>query len=334
MRKEKRFNKLKKILLTVMSVMLLVFSMPIKSEATILADFVDLLLNIPDGIMWIGNRFIAERLSSESREKINIDGVDFGGGDEGYINNFYVTPYDIFTAGQYRYYIDSNSRDMIVYENLPIFYANFFKADNDELNEYEKDLRHMNSENGEVERGVIEEWSVDFDGDTYLDTSGGTNSASVLRPIISNAYRYLRNLAIVLMMVVLLYIGIRIMISSVASEQSKYKQMIVDWLVGLALLFIMHYIMSFILNFNDVIISMLKNDEAGSYYISFPALGFQAQAGNGLNEEWYEMFDDHNDKMFINEHLDIPGNAVEGKWQESFWYTVTGGVLGEERSRV
>lgn len=68
---------------------------------------------------------------------------------------------------------------------------------------------------------------------------------SVLKPIISGWYYRLLVLATVAMLSVLLYIGIRITISSVATQKAKYKQMLSDWFVGMILLYTMHFIMIF-----------------------------------------------------------------------------------------
>jgi len=54
-------------------------------------------------------------------------------------------------------------------------------------------------------------------------------------------------------MVILLYIGIRIMLCGIASEKAKYKNMLADWLVAICLVFIMHYIMVFSINVVDEI---------------------------------------------------------------------------------
>ena len=62
---------------------------------------------------------------------------------------------------------------------------------------------------------------------------------------ISRGYFILRMIAIVGMMSVLVYVGIRILLSSTSSQKAKYKQMLGDWLVGMVLLFTMHYIMIF-----------------------------------------------------------------------------------------
>lgn len=82
------------------------------------------------------------------------------------------------------------------------------------------------------------------------------NSRSIaiaLHSTIANWYIALRNLAIVALLSVLLYVGIRMVISSTASDKAKYKQMIFDWLIALCILFFLHYIMSFILTVTGMV---------------------------------------------------------------------------------
>lgn len=69
--------------------------------------------------------------------------------------------------------------------------------------------------------------------------------ARELSKYIAGWYKTLRNLALVILLSILVYVGIRIMLSSVASDKAKYKQMLMDWVVAVCLLFLMHYIMSF-----------------------------------------------------------------------------------------
>lgn len=71
------------------------------------------------------------------------------------------------------------------------------------------------------------------------------STALVLQPTISAWYYALRNLAIVALLSILVYTGIRIIISSSADDKAKYKQRLMDWLVAMCLLFFMHYIMAF-----------------------------------------------------------------------------------------
>lgn len=72
-----------------------------------------------------------------------------------------------------------------------------------------------------------------------------------LSPTIAKWYYAIRNFVLIAMMVILLYIGIRIMLSGISSEKAKYKNMLMDWLVAICLVFIMHYIMVFAMNLVD-----------------------------------------------------------------------------------
>ena len=62
---------------------------------------------------------------------------------------------------------------------------------------------------------------------------------------ISDWYATLRLIAIVGMMSVLVYMGIRILLSSTAESAAKYKKMMWDWVVATFLIFTMQYIMVF-----------------------------------------------------------------------------------------
>lgn len=71
------------------------------------------------------------------------------------------------------------------------------------------------------------------------------STAEELRSTISNWYTILRDISLVALLSVLVYIGIRIIISSTSNDKAKYKQMLMDWIVAICLLFVMQYIMAF-----------------------------------------------------------------------------------------
>ena len=79
------------------------------------------------------------------------------------------------------------------------------------------------------------------------------SSAATLAPIISKWYKALRLISIVGLMTVLVYISIRMIISSTAKETAKYKKMFLDWLIAMCLIFILHYIMVFLMQMNEYI---------------------------------------------------------------------------------
>ena len=86
---------------------------------------------------------------------------------------------------------------------------------------------------------------TDENGNEIKVTTSKQNLGADLSNTIARWYVGIRNIALVLMMIVLLYIGIRMALSTLANDKAKYKQMLYDWLIGIMLLFLMHYIMAF-----------------------------------------------------------------------------------------
>ena len=85
------------------------------------------------------------------------------------------------------------------------------------------------------------------------------NSAQDLKETVSKWYYIIRNIAIIGMIPVLLYVGIRILLTSIASEKAKYKQMLSDWLIAICLIFLMQYIMVFANSFVESITKILSS---------------------------------------------------------------------------
>ena len=71
------------------------------------------------------------------------------------------------------------------------------------------------------------------------------SSAAILQSLVAKWYKAFRRIALVCLLSALVYIGIRIVLSSSsAQEKAKYKKMLKDWLTALCLLFMLHYIMN------------------------------------------------------------------------------------------
>ena len=85
------------------------------------------------------------------------------------------------------------------------------------------------------------------------DTQNDKSIAKQLQSTISSWYNALRNLVIVGLLSILVYVGIRMMITSVASDKAKYKQIFMDWLIALCLVFFLHYIMNFTMTITQMI---------------------------------------------------------------------------------
>lgn len=93
-----------------------------------------------------------------------------------------------------------------------------------------------------------------FDDASDKDT---INGRTALRDTISGWYTVLRTFSIVALLSVLVYVGIRMIISTVAQDKAKYKVMFKDWLVALCLLIAMHYIMIAILDMSSMVVDAI-----------------------------------------------------------------------------
>lgn len=134
-----------------------------------------------------------------------------------------------------------------------------------------------------------------FDTDDVNNEIGGENMSTVtqLKSTVSGWYITLRNIAVVGLLSVLIYIGIRIIISTSNSDKAKYKQFFMDWVIALCLIFFMHYIMSFIMTVTDSVIAMMASDqgEDGSYQAKEVLVQFEnANDGNETERYMYTSF--------------------------------------------
>ena len=85
-----------------------------------------------------------------------------------------------------------------------------------------------------------------------------------IRQNIAQWYYALRNLAIVILLAILVYVGIRMTLTTVAEEEAKYKKMLTDWIISFILIFILHYIIIFTLQINDGLVDVFKNSLANN----------------------------------------------------------------------
>lgn len=100
----------------------------------------------------------------------------------------------------------------------------------------------------QINEDVLLEYSYTATPISYVNsTETGKTKVSLsydLQQTISKWYKALRTIALVGLLSVLVYVGIRIIISSTGQEKAKYKKMIGDWLAAICILFVLHYIMA------------------------------------------------------------------------------------------
>lgn len=96
-------------------------------------------------------------------------------------------------------------------------------------------------------------------GDHQQSLSGSDNPIRSLKQSVANWYMTLRTMAIIVLLCVLIYIGIRMVMASSPETKSNYKKVLVNWVVSLAMVFLLHYIILIALNINNVFVDMISS---------------------------------------------------------------------------
>lgn len=180
---------------------------------------------------------------SESFEKLDDLKITFYLMTDGYYNDILVT----YLSPLYQMRDDTNSTLM----------------DKNEKAEFDELINKINNifiDDGDQVFKVLKNSQLPMKTETYTEEAFVEKStAGVLRTTVSAWYVTLRNIALVALLSVLVYIGIRITLSSVANDKAKYKQMLIDWVVAICLVLLMHYIMSFSVYITSKITDMLTS---------------------------------------------------------------------------
>ncbi len=146
--------------------------------------------------------------------------------DDFYLPMFNISPQEIFA------------------NRIPLLDVNFISP-----NQY---IYYSYDDNG----NLVSAPALNSQGEEYVSI------AQELQPTISKWYTALRNMVLVGLMVVLLYIGIRIVISSTSKEAAKYKENLQNWIVAVLIVVFMHYIMAFALTITEEFTSILNSANA------------------------------------------------------------------------
>lgn len=81
----------------------------------------------------------------------------------------------------------------------------------------------------------------------------------MIQSALRNLYSTILTLAVAFFGIVVMITAIKLVASTIASEKAKYKQAIVDWLVGFIMLFCIHYAISFIFYLNEQLVEVASN---------------------------------------------------------------------------
>ncbi len=91
----------------------------------------------------------------------------------------------------------------------------------------------------------------------FFDIGTEENFVNSMRTSVASWYYVMRILASAILLVILIYVGIRMAISTIASDRAMYKKMLVDWVASIALIFVLQYIIIFTVNVNNAIVKVI-----------------------------------------------------------------------------
>lgn len=166
---------------------------------------------------------------------------------------------------------------------------------------------------------IFETASVEYDTNKTEQETDADKIAKndEIVPIIRNAvakwYYILRLIAIAFMLLVLIFVGIKMALSTVASEKAVYKQMLIDWVAGMIIVFTIHYIMISIFAINDAIVNGLQALLAGN---------------NEIQLEEYQYGLDENGKVESKTFNEMETTLYESARTRAYSLSLTDGFTG------
>ena len=129
--------------------------------------------------------------------------------------------------------------------------------------------------------GNYDFFNIDF-MDLPDDNATNRSGYQLFKLAMIDGYHLTRNLSIAISLLVLIYVGIRMAISTLAIDKAKYKKMFFNWVVSLFIIAIMDFIIifiSFLLNIalgivRDLATVLQINDiESSIYHLAMSSLG-------------------------------------------------------------
>lgn len=90
----------------------------------------------------------------------------------------------------------------------------------------------------------------------------GLNVIQTLRDSITIWYYIFRYIVIIGMLLTLIYLGVRMAITTIAEDKAKYKKLLVDWLISFIIIFVIHYYIIFVVIGNDFLLGIFEDQIA------------------------------------------------------------------------
>lgn len=124
--------------------------------------------------------------------------------------------------------------DRVVYNEMPKFSIEFFEKPTD----------------------------VDQATDNNWHEISGKPLKNVLYKLVNDFYGFFRDIVIVVYLAILVFLGIKMILSSTAKNQSSYKGMFLAWVMGVCMLMFFPYVMKYCIEMNNALCAMISEEQS------------------------------------------------------------------------
>ena len=130
--------------------------------------------------------------------------------------------------------------------------------------------------------------SIIFNRYSYTSLSLFENENRIANPLIDNGikdtlnsiFKFFQSIAIVLYMIIVAYMGLRIMLNSTARQGAKYKELILYLIQGVMILFLFPYVIKYTIDINDAFVHYIDINKVSTKNVS---ASFKGVTNSGLD---------------------------------------------------
>lgn len=108
----------------------------------------------------------------------------------------------------------------------------------------------------------------------------------VIRNVVASLYMAIRKVSIIALLIVLLYYGVKFVISGVAEQKAEYKQKLLNWGIAFFIVFGLHYFLILVMKLNEILVNLLSS--VGANVASKLSDGQYYDLANAMRELTYQ----------------------------------------------
>lgn len=109
---------------------------------------------------------------------------------------------------------------------------------------------------GNITLGDIIFNNVEITKIDFFNFNSSSEAVNSIRKSVATWYYAFRNIASIILIVILLYTGIRMAMSTVSKDKAKYNEMLVNWIISIALLYVLHFLIQVIILINNQLVGI------------------------------------------------------------------------------